>query len=159
MDRWVIVLAFAAAVGCGLIAGVFFAFSTFVMNALRRRPAAEGIAAMQAINMAVINTIFLGVFLGTAVACVGLAVVAVMRWSRPGAGWLLGGAALYVVGTFLVTMLFNVPLNNALAKVAPGDAEAERIWADYVKRWTLWNHARAAAATAAMGAFIMALRA
>ena len=41
----------AAVLGCGLVAGIFFAFSTFVMRALGRRPAGEGIAAMQAINI------------------------------------------------------------------------------------------------------------
>ena len=158
MEGWLIALAFAAALGCGLIAGVFFAFSTFVMTALRRRPAAEGMAAMQGINVAVINPVFLGLFLGTAVMCAVLGIVAVMRFSRPGAGYVLAGAALYFAGTFLVTMLFNVPLNNQLANVTPGDAEAEQIWMRYVQRWTMWNHVRTVAAVAAMAAFIMALR-
>lgn len=38
------------ALGCGLIAGIFFASSSFVMAALKRLPTAEGIAAMQSIN-------------------------------------------------------------------------------------------------------------
>jgi uncharacterized membrane protein len=137
---------------------VFFAFSTFVMTALRRLPAAQGIAAMQAINLAVINPAFLGVFLGTAAACAVLGIIAVMRWSQPGAAYLLGGAALYLIGTFLVTMLFNVPLNNVLATIAPGDADAARGWDDYVRRWTMWNHLRALAATVAMVLFVASLR-
>jgi uncharacterized membrane protein len=40
----------ATALGCGLVAGVFFAFSSFVMPALKRLPPAQGIAAMQSIN-------------------------------------------------------------------------------------------------------------
>lgn len=39
-----------AALGCGLVAGVFFAFSSFVMPALKRLPPAQGISAMQSIN-------------------------------------------------------------------------------------------------------------
>lgn len=62
-------LRLVSALGSGLIAGVFFAFSTFVMTALARRPPAEGMAAMQAINVAVLNPLFLGVFVGTAVTC------------------------------------------------------------------------------------------
>ena len=158
MESWPVGLTFAATLGSGLIAGVFFAFSSFVMAALRRRPAAEGMAAMQAINIAAINPAFLGVFLGTAAAGAVLGGFAVMRWSRPGAAYLLAGAGLYCVGTFLVTMLFNVPLNNALAKATPGEASAEQLWIRYATRWTLWNHVRTAAAAAAMTLFAMALR-
>ena len=159
MQTWQVALAFVAALGCGLIAGAFYAFSTFVMNALRRLPSDQGITAMQAINIAVINPAFLGVFLATAAACAVLGVAAAMRWSQPGAAYLLGGASLYLVGAFLVTMLFNVPLNNALAKVTPGDLEARQIWTRYVSRWTMWNHVRTTAAAAAMAAFMLALRA
>ena len=38
-----------ATVGSALIAGVFFAFSTFVITALSRLPAEQGVAAMQSI--------------------------------------------------------------------------------------------------------------
>ena len=43
--------------GCGLVAGIFFAFSTFVIGS---GPAVAGqaIAAMQAINAAVLNRWF-----------------------------------------------------------------------------------------------------
>ena len=153
-DPALVACTFLAATGSGLIGGVFCAFSTFVMKALGRLPPAEGMAAMQAINVAVINPIFLGVFMGTAL----FAVVPLMWWERPGAAWVAAGSALYVVGTLLATMVFNVPLNNALAAIMPTDPGAERLWATYQKRWTMWNHVRTAASLAAMGAFIMALR-
>ena len=157
-DSWLFTLALAAALGSGLIAGVFFAFSTFVMRALNRRPAGEGMAAMQAINVAVINPLFLGVFLGTAVLS-GIAIVAGwMRWGEPGAAFLVTGGAFYLFGTFLVTILFNVPLNNSLAAVTPADPEGGQRWARYVSRWTVWNHVRTAAALAALGFFAVALR-
>ena len=146
-----------AALGCGVIGGVFFAFSTFVMKALARRPAHEGIAAMQAINVVVINPLFLGVFLGTAVLS-GMAIVAAgMRWGEPGSPFLLAGGVLYLFGTFLVTMLGNVPLNNSLAAVTPAAPEAAAHWARYVSRWTAWNHVRTAAALVALAAFAIAL--
>jgi uncharacterized membrane protein len=143
-----------ATIGSGVIGGVFFAFSTFVMKALGRLPAPQGMAAMQAINVAVINPIFVGVFMGTAL----FAVVPLMWWERPGAAWLAAGAILYVVGNLLVTVVFNVPLNNALAAMMPTDPGAEPLWETYQKRWTAWNHVRTAASLAAMAAFIMALR-
>jgi uncharacterized membrane protein len=138
-----------AALGCGLIAGVFFAFSAFVMKALARLPAAQGIAAMQSINVAVITPWFLSVFLGTAAACIGLAIAALSNWQEPGAACLLTGSLLYVVGTFGVTMACNVPLNDALAAVDASSDDGAKVWRRYVSRWTAWNHVRTLAAFAA----------
>jgi uncharacterized membrane protein len=157
-DQFIFALSLLAALGSGLIAGTFFAFSTFVMRALARLPAHEGIAAMQAINVVVINPMFLGVFLGTAALCVAGAVGAALRRGTPGDTYLLSGAALYFIGTFGVTIVCNVPLNNALAKRTPDDPDAPRAWGDYVARWTFWNHGRTAAATAALACFILAMR-
>ena len=135
--------------GSGLIAGAFFAFSAFVMKALARLEPPQGIAAMQSINVAVINPWFLGVFLGTAVACLVLAVSSLLAWHEPGTGHLLAGSLLYLAGTFLVTMVFNVPRNNALATVDPASAEGARLWTTYLSGWTAWNHVRTVAALAA----------
>ncbi len=145
-----------AALGSGLIAGVFFAFSTSVMTALGLLPSAEGMAAMQRINIVIINPSFLGVFLGTAGLCVGLAIVSFVRWER-GAGFLLAGAALYLLGSLFVTMVFNVPMNNALAAAAPNDAGSADIWANYLSNWTFWNHVRTAASLGAAAAFTIGL--
>jgi len=94
IDRPVLSLMFAAAIGSGLIAGVFFAFSSFVMPALRRLPAAQGVAAMQSINIMVLNPMFLGVFLGTAIGCLLLVVIALLNWHKPGATCLGAGGAI-----------------------------------------------------------------
>ena len=142
-------LTFASAIGSGLMAGFFFAFSTPVMGALGRIPPAHGIAAMQAINVVVINPLFLGVFLGTAVACVLLAALAPFVWHGPGLWALLAGTLLYFAGTFLVTMTFNVPLNNALAAVAADSEAGASLWRRYLSDWTMWNHVRTVAALAA----------
>lgn len=137
------------ALGCGLIAGSFFAFSSFIMKALSRLPPAEGIRAMQSINVVVINRVFLGAMFGTAAACALLGVLSLMSWSRPGAGLRLAGCLLYLVGTILVTIAFHIPRNDALAKVQPEAMEAASLWARYVASWTAWNHVRSAAALAA----------
>jgi uncharacterized membrane protein len=150
-DRLADAVTFRAAVGAGVIGGVFYGFSTFVMRAVRGLPAREGMAAMRAINVAVINPWFLGAFVGTAVTCV---VAAVLAWGRAGGRWVQAGAGLYEVGTFGVTGVFNVPLNEALAKAEAGEA----FWGDYVRRWVAWNHVRTAAAVGAMGAMIAGLR-
>ena len=120
-----------AALGAGLIAGTFFAFSNFVMAALARLPPAQGIAAMQAINLVVLNRAFLGVLFGTAVACAILALAALLRWEAPEAAWSLIGSLLYLLGTLTVTIAGNVPLNRSLAAVAPADPAAAPIWTGF----------------------------
>ncbi len=157
LDRSLFILTFATALGCGLIAGVFFAFSTFVMSALARIQPTQGIAAMQAINITVINPWFMTAFLGTAMASILLAVFSLLRWNQLGAAYLLIGSVLYLVGTFGVTMVFNVPLNDALAVVKPDSAEGASLWASYLTNWTLWNHVRTIAALAAAALFTIAL--
>jgi uncharacterized membrane protein len=136
-DQFQFVLTILCTMGTGLITGVFFAFSAFVMRALARLPEPQGIAAMQSINIAVINPAFLGVFVGTAISGIAVIVIILLRWERAGAAYLLAGALLYLGGTFLVTILFNVPLNNTLAAAAPTDADSARLWAEYLWQWTL----------------------
>jgi uncharacterized membrane protein len=150
------VMTILAGLGCALVAGIFFAFSTFVMKALGKLPPAHGIAAMQSINVVVINPWFLTAFFGTAVACVLVMIGSLVRWHAPGAAWLLAGSVLYLVGTVLVTMRFNVPRNNALAVVAPASPEAARLWVAYLSTWTTWNHVRTTAALAAAVSFTFA---
>ena len=157
IDGLVFVLAFVSALGCGLIAGVFFTFSNFVMKSLARLPPAHGIAAMQAINVDVLNKSFFAAFFGTAFCCLVLAVLSFFRWDKPDALYLLAGSVLYLVGTILVTILFNVPLNDALAAVDPTSAHAGHLWTAYVKSWTAWNHVRTVAALVAAASFTVAL--
>jgi uncharacterized membrane protein len=157
LDSWTFVLALLCAIGSGLIAGVFFAVSAFVMRALARLPPPQGIAAMHSINVAVLNPVFLGVFLGTAVLCAGAVIAALMRWGAPSSAFVLAGGVLYLAGTFLVTIAINVPWNDRLAAVAPGDPAAAETWRLYCRRWTAWNHVRTLAALAASASFIVAL--
>ena len=142
--------------GCGLIAGAFFAFSTFVMKALGKLPPPQGIAAMQSINVVVINPWFMSAFLGTGLMCVIVFIASLLRWQNPVTPYLLAGSVLYLVGTVLVTMVFNVPRNDTLAAVAPATREAATLWVSYLSTWTAWNHVRTIAALAASALFIIA---
>jgi uncharacterized membrane protein len=153
-----VALQIGTALGCALMGGLFFAFSSFVMTALRRIPPEKGITAMQSINAAVFNPWFFAAFFGTPIACVLVAVLALTGWHEPGATYALIGSVLYVVGTFLVTMLFNVPLNNALAAEAPDTTEGAALWTRYVRLWTTWNHVRTVAALVAASLLIMGIQ-
>jgi uncharacterized membrane protein len=149
------ILVVAVALGAGLIAGTFFAFSAFVMAALGKLPPAHGIAAMQSINVVVINPVFLGVFMGTAVLSLILVIAALFGAAAPMT--LIAGGLLYFAGCFLVTMLFNVPRNNALAAIAPDSAEGAALWQRYLREWTMWNTVRTVASLAAAALFILTL--
>ena len=84
-------------------------------------------------------------------------IAAFFRWQEPNAAYVLAGGLLYLLGTFGVTMVFNVPRNNALAAVVPTSAEGAALWADYLVAWTQWNHVRTFAAFASAAAFTIAL--
>src|SRR5690349_16402719 len=110
--------------GAGLIAGVFFAFSAFVMKALARLPAEQGIRAMQQINVVVLNPLFLGVFVGTAVLSIVCAVMSFFLWAVPKSLLILVAAICYGAGSLGVTAAFNVPRNERLARLDAGSREA-----------------------------------
>ncbi|KVO50823.1 hypothetical protein WJ77_21950 [Burkholderia ubonensis] len=154
-----LVLLWFSAIGCGLKAGVYFAFSTFVMTSLGRLAPEAGVAAMNAINVDIVRSLFMPVFLGTTLASLALAILALLNRSEPGAIWIVAGGAIYVLGMFVVTMVFNVPLNDALAATDASSAEGGAFWARYLRDWTVWNHARTVASAAACGLFIAALAA
>ncbi|MGL5834355.1 MAG: DUF1772 domain-containing protein [Waterburya sp.] len=153
LDLLPFALKLSAVLGCGLVAGIFFAFSTFVMKALAQLQPKEAMAAMQWINITVINPWFITVFLGTAIACLCLSIYSLFKWHPANSTYLLLGSLLYVVGTVLVTMVFNVPLNDALAKVEPSSAEGASLWTRYLTDWTMWNHVRTLAALLAAALF------
>lgn len=156
-DKIALILTFLAALGTGLIAGLFFAFSTSVMRALGKVPPNEGMAAMQHINLVILNPLFLGVFMGTAIVSIGAAILGVVGFGRPGSLWLIAGAVLYIVGSLMVTMRLNVPMNNALAAADTASAAGQEIWKNYLVNWTFWNHVRSLASLAASAAFTIGL--
>ncbi|MBR0715616.1 DUF1772 domain-containing protein [Bradyrhizobium liaoningense] len=146
-----------SAIGCGLIAGLYFAFSTFIMTALGRIDQAAGIAAMNGINVEIVRSLFMPFFLGTTLSCAVLVVMGLLRPGEPGAVAMIVGGGAYVIGMFVVTVVFNVPLNNALAAVQPSSPEAASLWSVYLKDWTFWNHVRTIASLGASVLFIAVL--
>lgn len=157
MQNLLYYLTFAAALGSGIVAGIFFAFSTFVMQALGRLAPAAGIAAMQHINVTVINPVFFAAFFGTAIVALAAVLLALLQWQTAPALLIVAGAALYIVGCVGVTMWFNVPLNNALEAAAPESAEGAALWTRYLADWTWWNSFRTVASGLAMIAFVAAV--
>jgi uncharacterized membrane protein len=139
------------------MAGVFFTFSTFVMKALERLPASEGIAAMQSINVFAVRSWFLVAFLGTAIACLALGVWSLWHLDQHPARWVLAGTVFYLVGGLLVTIAANVPMNDALATLDPAAPASAAKWSAYLADWTRWNHVRTLACLAASALLTLAL--
>lgn len=147
---------YLALLGCGLMAGLFFIFSVCIMKALGQLPPEKGMAAMQSINIVIVNPIFMLVFMGTALLSLAALVSSVRHWTEPNARTLLAGSLCYLLGVMLVTMAVNVPMNDALAAAKPGSPEGAKLWASYLVNWTAWNHVRTIAAIAATALFALA---
>jgi uncharacterized membrane protein len=159
MDPWLVSLVLGTALASGLMAGVYFAFSVAVMPGLRRLPAPAGVAAMQAINRAILNPLFLAVFMGSAVLAGLVAVSSLWTWSE-GAGLLrLVGGLVYVLGSNVLTIAYHVPRNEALDGLDATDRAAGQAWSKYLAEWVPWNHVRALASLAAATLLVVASRA
>lgn len=147
----------AAVVGTGAVGGVFFAFSTFVMQGLGRLPVPDGIAAMQRINETAVRPALMTGLFGTAALCVGLGAHALRHRDQPGTRLLLAGSALYLIGTIGLTIVHHAPANNALAALDPHAPASAGPWQSYLSHWTAWNHVRTISALAAALTIALAL--
>jgi uncharacterized membrane protein len=156
IDGYLFPLTVIAALGCGLIAGVFYAFSVMVMRSLAQLPAQHGVAAMQAVNVAALRPVFLWAFTGTAAVCAAVVVGSLVDWDDA-SPYLVVGGLLYLVGSFGLTVGYHVPRNEALDRVEPSSPDAARHWSRYVGEWTMGNHVRGAASLAAAALLTIAL--
>ncbi len=134
-------LTVASSVCTGLVGGVFFAFSVFIMRALAQLPPEQGVAAMKRINVTVITPLFMGLFIG-AVPLLAVAAYAAYSAASGASAWLMVAFFVYTLGSVGVTIAFNVPRNNRLAGMEATSAEANSYWPAYIKEWILWNHVR-----------------
>lgn len=148
---------FLAAIGSGLMAGLFFAYSNSIMPSLARVPGPQGVLVMNTINAVILNPLFLSIFMGTALLGLFLILAAFLGWGSVRPLWAVLGSVAYIVGNIVITMSINVPMNNALATVTPDSQAAAQLWASHLDRWVFWNHVRAIACTTALAAFILAL--
>ena len=148
-----------SAIGCGFLAGVYFAFSTFIMTALGRIEPLHAISAMNSINSAILRSLFMPLFFGTTAASAALVIIGLPRRSEPGATAMVAAGLIYIAGMFLCTVFLSVPLNSALAAVDRESGSAASAWARYLKEWTMWNHVRTISSAAASALYIWAISA
>lgn len=142
-----------AAISTGMMAGIYFAFSVFIMDSFKALPNPTAVASMQSINKVILSSGFMPLFFGSSLLALTLIFIVDNPLEAP---WVKGAGAIYVVGMFLCTLFFNVPLNNRLEN-AKDENEARQIWLLYRVEWTRWNHLRSFSSFLACIGYIVAL--
>ena len=139
-----------------LSAGLFYTYHWTAMPGLNAIEPMAAINAMKSINVVILNPVFAFSFFGTLLF--GAVTALLYFWSvRSAAFCVWAGFLLYAVGTFGVTIMFNVPLNNQLAASTPTAATSATIWREFYDPWMYWNLIRTLAAIAAFILFLAAV--
>lgn len=126
----------------GLMAGIYFAFSTFIMKALNQLPSLQAAQAMNKINDIIVNTIFLPIFFGSTLWYAGMIVWALADWQSGRSLLVIIAGLTYILGMFVVTAFGNVPLNNKLKASASSDSSLKEYWKVYLRAWIQLNYLR-----------------
>lgn len=142
MSEAVETLTIAALVGAGLNAGVFFSYSTFTMQGLKRLAPARGAEAMQEINREAPKPPLMALMFGTAVLNIALIVNALSDTDAAAVPYQLAAAVLYLLGVIFMTGLYHVPRNNRLDRLDASSPEGVAYWATYLREWVRMNHVR-----------------
>ena len=154
---WFFVLCQASVIACALVSGVFLTFSDFVMRSLDGAKTAAGIEVMQIINREVFRSVFMFLLLGMSALSPFLIGYAYFRVAGSASAWIMAGGALYLAGVFVVSLVFNVPMNNRLEAREYSGPEATAYWTGtYLPRWTFWNYVRAIAAAGSAICYLVA---
>jgi uncharacterized membrane protein len=158
-ERWVSWLTIFTVVGVGVIAGIFFVFSAFMMQVLDQRPPREAVSTMQLMNKQMEgNAPFLFLFTATSLTAVVLAVYALVSMEGSARIWLIVGGATYAVGGFLITAAYHIPRNKEMDEIDASAADVGTRWSDYLSEWLPAHHLRTVLAIVALFSFAMALR-
>jgi uncharacterized membrane protein len=156
-----VVLTSLAALFSAAAGGMMYVFSTFAMRGLDRTGPLQAITAMRGINTeANSNPAFLLGYFGAAILALVVGVIAVVQLNQPGSWVVLIGAIVGILAA-IITMVFNVPLNNHLDTVNPvglSAADAAREWQAYFSTWTTWNHVRTVTSFVAAVLMLVGLR-
>lgn len=158
MSAFFYVLMHFAILAYALVGGVFLAFSDFIMRSLSLTGGTGGVEAMQAINREVFRWVFMALFLGMATGSLAIVGYAAIGLNRPGSVLIGLSGLVYLLGCFGVTVVFNVPMNEALARMDPSSTAARDYWTGtYLPRWTFWNSVRTVACGASAALLLFGL--
>jgi uncharacterized membrane protein len=146
MSPTIFILMQFAVLAYALVAGVFLAFSDFIMRSLSLTGGNGGVEAMQVINREVFRWVFMALFLGMAAVSLFFVFYGAKNLTDPAGARILLAGIIYLIGCFGVTVFFNVPMNEALAGMDLSEGVTRTYWLDtYLPRWTFWNTVRTVA--------------
>ena len=131
-----------AIISFGFIGGVYFAFSFFVMQSLKKTSASDAIRTMNTINLVILNSPFMILFFFSSfIAFILFLENLILYKLMSNEGF---ASLIFLLGMFICTATKNVPLNNKLADFDFNDSNynPEIEWNDYYKNWIKWNHVR-----------------
>lgn len=158
MSLWFILLCAASVLAYAAIGGVFLAFSDFLMRSFNLVKGQGGIEAMQVLNVEIMRSVFMVLFMGLALVSLIITVYAAIAVDDLPARLLMLAGVLYLIGVFAVTAFGNVPLNNQLAAIDPAAAQTFAFWKEtYMTRWVNLNTVRTVACLLASGLTLAAL--
>jgi len=129
----------------GVMSGVFFTWSNAVKPGIGKLTDIRYLESLQAMNKAILNPIFYGVFLA-AVILIPVAIF-INYNSQPTyiIKLLVVAFSIYLIGVFIVTLLGNIPLNNILENTnltTITNLEAQKLRKLIEKKWNIYNHIR-----------------
>jgi uncharacterized membrane protein len=127
---------FTAIILTGLSAGLFYAWMVSVIPGTRKVVDITYLESMQSINRAILNPAFFLIFFGSPLV---LVISTIQQFNSGISFWLLLAATLiYMFGTFGVTALGNVPLNDALDVLdlaELGESKIAEFRMSYEQKW------------------------
>jgi uncharacterized membrane protein len=142
-----------AALVAGLQAGTYFTWSTGVMPGLARVDDRTFVSAVQQMNIAIVNPVFIATFLGAPVLAGAAALVtqgSARRWAI--------AATVLAVGTLVISFAGNIPLNDALEAAGRVDKikDLHAVRADFEGLWVKLNVGRCLTSAGALACLAMA---
>ncbi|MDP2575879.1 DUF1772 domain-containing protein [Vibrio penaeicida] len=134
-DSLLMVLEIVTFVTTSLLAGLYFIFYNTVMPVLKERKTPE---VMVRINEVILNKGFFTVFFSSPLSSILCILIILHQEQAPTMLLFLFGAGLAISG-FLITLFFNVPLNNRLKD---SGTQLNQTWQHYLQKWGRWNAIR-----------------
>jgi uncharacterized membrane protein len=128
---------FSTVILTGLSAGFFYAWAVSVIPGTKKIADLTYLETMQSINKEILNPMFFLIFFGCLITMI---ISAIQQFGNGTVFWMIIFAGTtYLVGTFGVTALGNVPLNNQLEALSLGDLNKAEIikWREYYE--PVWN--------------------
>jgi plastocyanin/uncharacterized membrane protein len=141
----------------GMLAGLFYGYACSVNPGLGRLSDQEYLKAMQSINSAILNPVFFLSFIGSLLLLPLVTWVIYTADRTPQFYFLLAATLIYFIGVFGVTVIGNVPLNEALAGFRVDGATAQELLLCRKKFELPWNKLHLVRTVASALAFLLSL--